>query len=496
MNILKKATNLNFEKIIYYFPAIIFFVSLLFNILYFDWENAPIFSPDSYTYLKFAESISNFETPNIFSRTPVYPLYLLIFLNNLKIAAVGQIIIGALSNVILYLIGLKLIKRKGLIFAIVLMISSNFFISSYNSFLLTECLSIFLLLLSLYIHILILSESIRKKIFITSIVIDFFLIFIRPNLMLLPIIFLIFTFFYFFLYERKSLEFKKIKSFFFFGIFLNIFFISGWCYLNWLQNGYFTISRVGDTNLLGKLIQYDMVKENKKLEIIPEPAQKIIEIKNKISSANTSSDGQIQVAINFRNGDNIINAIINKLKIIKWRFIIPKLLNNFYYKIDPHDILTEFSKTSKDYYTDLKLSNKYFLEKNKGEFFSKTLKIIPIAAMSPGNFRYNPKYIAENSIFKVNINFFYFLSLISPLTITILFFCFARFIFIRDKKKIAVLGMILVSISYVLINISALSYNDYNRLKTPVVPLVQVVSLLIIFIIFKKIFLKFVIKSN
>lgn len=499
MDILKKIENEHTSKSVYYFPAIIFLISLFFNLFYFNWKDAPMLRPDSSSYIQFANKISQWQIPDISHRTPTYPLYLLAFFGNLKLAAITQLVIGSLSNVLLYLIGIKLFKRPWLVFLAVIVISSDYFIASFNSFILTECLSTFLLLLSLYFHILILTKNTAKKIFALAIISDTLLIFVRPNLFLLPIFILVFTLCYFFLYEKRNEESRKIKIFSVSSIILNVFFIFSWCYLNLFQNNYFTISRIGDINILGKLLQYDIVKENENSEIIPEPARKVTELNKQFSLTNpNTSSKEESVQINFKNDNTIFSQIINELKIIKWHYIYPKtkLLRNYLsyedqYKTNPYDIFNALSKTSENHLAEIKTANSYFFNNNKKEFFLKTLRNTPKVMMISGDYSSLPNNLSRNKLLSPIIKTFYIFNIIakvSPLTMLMCVLYFLYLIFKRKKEKIAILGIIILSILYVVFSISALSYEDYSRLRMPAVPLIELLTILMLLLLTKKLF--------
>jgi len=504
-----KKLNKFLKNLPYYFPAIVFFISLSFNLLYFDWQNAPVLFPDSGGYIQFADRISQWQKPDIFGRTPTYPLYLLLLFENLKLATIGQIVIGTFSSVLLYLIGLQLLKRPWPVFFAVIVVSADYAIARFNSFILTENLSIFLLLLSLCLHILVLTGNAAKKIFIAAIVADILLIFVRPNLMFLPIIFFLFTFCYFIIFEKKDAYLKKIRTFVFFGIILNITLISGYCYANYLQSGYFTISRLTDIAILGKILQYDMVRENTRTETMPDAAKKVIGIQQELQkkmeemkNENESANEPKLFSINYVPSNSIKNILINGLKFVRWGIIYPsttaismplhKYLNEDQYKSNPYDIYNSLSRQSKNYLDEMKTANAYFLKNNYGEFFLKTMRNTPKVMMIYGSDsslleKYNNNKLLS---FAIKTGFFLFeiITIISPLAILISIFYFLWFVFKKNKEKIAILGTILLAILYVVFNISALGYGDYSRLRMPVIPLIELLVFLPLLILTEKIF--------
>lgn len=475
------------RNLAYYFPVIVFIVSLLTNLQYFNWQAAPLLPPDSGSYIQFAENLSQFKVPYFFSRTPTYPLYLLIFFKNLTLVVLSQTVLSALSNVLIYLIGLKLIKQPLLIFSIVAIILTDPFVASFNSYILTECLSTFLLMLSLYLHIRILTEGFNRRIFVFSIISDIFLMFARPNLFLLPSAILAGTLLYYFIYNRTSQDLKKITLFASAGIFLNIFMVLSWCALNLIQNDRFAVSNVGDINLLGKLELYGMVRENDKSIAIPESAQKVLEIQNRLDTRRVDTF-ETPGMIDFRYR-SLCNRIIDCPKSVRRKFIampgLVKYMSEDIGNIDPYTVYNELSVENQ---LRLNEANKYFLVGNGKEYFLKSIRATPRVMMDPRRFSTElPRYITNDAAISRIGFFFQLIALTTPVTLSLSLIAFFRFLFHKDRQKVAVLGTILLTTFYVIFGLAFMSYSDYSRLRMPVVPIIEFTSLLIIMLTIKEV---------
>ncbi len=117
---------------------------------------------DSLSYISLSESIKEFNKfvryefiSNGFEtiRTPVYPLFLSMFLSNLKLIIYIQNILHILSSVLFYSLISKFLKNQKLKIIIFIFFLFNPILVSINQLLITESLSIFLIVLSLYILI-------------------------------------------------------------------------------------------------------------------------------------------------------------------------------------------------------------------------------------------------------------------------------------------------------------------------------------------------------
>jgi len=167
----------------------IFFISLFFKILFLIsfhiWS-----SGDTYNYFKLAKHILNFDlTGYNGQRTPGYPLFIILGFFNHKIIVMYQIILGMILNLLIFFLSLEITKDRAKSFIITLIHIFNLNITNFEIALLTEFLSLFFLVLLIFL--------IKRKsnIMIISICATY-LFMIRPNKYVISYYFL-FSFLYF-----------------------------------------------------------------------------------------------------------------------------------------------------------------------------------------------------------------------------------------------------------------------------------------------------------
>jgi 4-amino-4-deoxy-L-arabinose transferase-like glycosyltransferase len=104
----------------------------------------------------------------------------------LKLAVYKQIVLGAISSVLSYLISLELLKNESLAIAVGALLTLNFQVINYQSAILTETLVTTLLMAVLYAHIAALHAKITLKRLCGMVIIDSLLVMIRPSFVFLP----------------------------------------------------------------------------------------------------------------------------------------------------------------------------------------------------------------------------------------------------------------------------------------------------------------------
>lgn len=356
--------NFDWQSVlIKYLPLLIIFIaSLLFNLIFFSWGKAPVHFNDSVSYINVAESIRHFHLPDLSIRTPVYPLYLSFFLlfNKLNWAVLFQIVIGAFSAILLYLIILKLIKIRPLALILALFLVLDFGVSNFQSAILSETLALFLLLVFVYLRIVSLNREVTKSFLILLILADIFLFFVKPNFIILPICLYILQILMCIFFLSKTSFYKKNIIYLSIGILINIVIIVGYSGLNLARYGFFSFTSVSDVNTLGKIIQYGYIDPNKSYDNPPPLAQKAI--------IAVEQYGQVPTVA--------------------------------------FQIESELSRTSANKTQDIKMINKYFLKGNKGNYVKKSIKKIPTVFVEKRFFYCQPSLkILENKIFKWKFDF-------------------------------------------------------------------------------------------
>ena len=153
-----KIRKINFETLFIFLSIFIFALLIIQNTASKNINDFYDPARDSVSYISLAESLKNsnqfvraeFVDAGVETiRTPIYPLFLSIFLNNLKTVIIIQNVFHIISSLIL----LSIIKKFADIkFALIIFILFLFnpVLISLNQLLITESFSIFLISLSIY----------------------------------------------------------------------------------------------------------------------------------------------------------------------------------------------------------------------------------------------------------------------------------------------------------------------------------------------------------
>ena len=208
-----KIGKISFENLVIFLSILIFTLIIIQNITPKNINDFYDPARDSVSYLSLAESLKNnnqfvraefIDTGVETIRTPIYPLFLSIFLDNLKALIIVQNVFHVISSIILYSIIKKFADIK-LTLIIFILFLFNPVLISVNQLLITESLSIFLISLSIYF----LLQNNKKYIFFLIVGI---LPLLRPAFVVLSLGILLFIK----LYENKL----SLKNFVFYCLFL------------------------------------------------------------------------------------------------------------------------------------------------------------------------------------------------------------------------------------------------------------------------------------
>ena len=430
---------------VFRYATALFIFSLAVNLVCFNWTEAPIIYPDSHGYIKPALQLKQGRLPDFSMRSPAYPMYLVVMglvgqiVNRppLKLAVYGQIVLGAITIVLLYLICLKLLKREWLAFSVSAFLGLNFQVINYQSAVLTETFATTSLMAVLYVHIAALYKKITLKRLFLMVLIDSLLVMIRPNFVLLPAT----------LYALHILDlFAKLGnnagglnsasssiSFLVLGISCNMALIATWVTLYSLQTGHLGLSRTSHFNLLGKAIQYGYLDQD--YADPPRIARQAQEIYRQVE----------------RNQDPY--SVINRLG------------SEGLYSVD-----------------NLRSINSYFLAGRKADFVLKTAQLLPIVLNKQSPFYYGrPKGSYQNPwLHRIMRGF----DLLNTLNSKAVLFAggFAFYLWAKNRRKqFVALIMILGTVLYHLITITAFGYSEYPRLRSPIDLLLNVLGFLCFF---------------
>ena len=427
---------------VFRYATALFIFSLAVNLVYFNWTEAPIIYPDSHGYVKPAAQLKQGRLPDFSLRSPTYPMYLVAMglvgavVNRppLKLAAYGQIVLGAIAIVLLYRICLKVLKREWLAFSVSAFLGLNFQVVNYQSAVLSETLATTLLMAVLYVHIAGLHKKITLKQLFLMVIVDSLLVMIRPNFVLLPITLYALHILYLLAKVRSNASaFNSAGSSFSFvvlGISWNLALIAAWVTSYYLQTGHLGLSRTSDFNMLGKAIQYGYLDQD-----YPDPpsmARRVQEIYRRVE----------------RNHDPY--SVVNRLR------------SEGLYSIE-----------------NLRSVNSYFLAGRRTDFVMKTAQLLPVVLNQQASFYYGmPKGSYQNPwLYRITRGF----DLLNTLNSKAVVFAsgLAFYLLIKNRREeVVALIMILSAVFYHLITITAFGYSEYPRLRSPIDLLLNVLVLL------------------
>ena len=237
-----KIGKIRFENLVIFLSILIFTLLIIQNITPKNINDFYDPARDSLSYLSLAETLkynNQFVRAEFIDngvetiRTPVYPLFLSIFLDNLKALIIVQNVFHVISSIILYSIVKKFADIK-LTLIIFILFLFNPVLISVNQLLITESLSIFLISLSIYF----LLQNNKKYIFFLIVGI---LPLLRPAFVVLSLGILLFIK----LYENK-LSLKKFLIFCFLLLIPTV----GWTVRNYNSTNLYLFSSLSGMNLL------------------------------------------------------------------------------------------------------------------------------------------------------------------------------------------------------------------------------------------------------
>ncbi len=405
---------------------LVFLISLGINLLSLNYKQLPITFPDSESYISISKQINQGKWPNFSSRTPTYPLYLSLFTtpNKLSSSIAYSTIIGAIGAIFLLWIIKLFISKQILASALTIFIMSDFGIINYQSTILTESIAPTLMLFSLFANLILIKNKKTKLLdFIIISLADFMFMFIKPTFVILPLslklIYLLTVIFF-----PKIIPKKKNKPIVV-SCLINIVFIITFLGYNYHGLGKIQISSIREINTFGKIISYGYLNSPKQYSDAPPNVLKIIEVYNKN---------------NRPQSPYTLSRLIQKEKI---RYEKAKV-------------------------------NRYILSKNKTNFVTSTIKLIP------SNFNRQPAYYSKthdqfsnNSVF-INVPNFLRTTFESAkvYSFTINLYILIYYL-IKQKQKAFYLGAILFFVFSTICVISTFSYAEFSRLRQPIDPLLN-----------------------
>jgi len=248
---------------------IIFVLSLFVKLSYFNSLQKVLMFPDSYEYLSAAEKIKSLNVE--ISRVPGYPVFLLAtrvvfrFMKTETGIFIAQAIMSSVGAVLLLKAGFLLFKSRIASVSVCLIYIFHSAVFSWDFLILTESMSMFLIILLVLLFALYSYTRHRMYLlflYMTCIV----LMFTKPFYIFLPVLLsgvLIFQS----MVAKDTKDIKRVLALSIIGPAVAYSIVAAYSYVNYRQNGYFGISNVSAINRLGKVLQYDMYSlgENEKI---------------------------------------------------------------------------------------------------------------------------------------------------------------------------------------------------------------------------------------
>lgn len=433
----KKKLSLIWNKYeLSFFLLFVLLTTFAVGLLNFD-KRAPIFYPDSYTYINFAESVKNHVFPDLSFRTPGYPLYLLLYGMNLKAAVLGQIFIGSLTSVCVFLIAKKLTLGNISAIIIAILLSFDGQVSCFQPILLTETLAVFALLLFCLLHISLFSDDVPKKSRVISCLISGILLFlIKPTFLFLPmaIYFAIFVL----RVIQKRLTSQALRTLVFCFV-INCIVIVIYSTINLINTGYWQFSNVTDKNLFAIIV----------------------------------NNGYLDSKYNYDNPPEIVK------KVIEFNMSAP-VKNDGYYIADP---LQKISGENGAYNKNIQIVNKYIMDHQKWQYVDNAIHRIPMVF----SWRREP-YSDTANYFSWQIiannysnTFFKYANQYSLLICIISLLSAIYFLYKKEREKSSVLLLILCIVGYVIVTVSFLAPGEIARLKVPSTLFIDLIAIVIMF---------------
>ena len=246
----------------WYIGSILFLITTAIVLLFY--LNAPFVATniDSAGYLRAMQQLQTTGNPVNSFRMPTYSLFLLAVYavsgqGNLMAVSIVQGFLFILATIEIYLLLLLITRRKWLAFLVGVLIGTNVILISYVKPIMTEGLSLWLLTTIVLCTVAFL-KTLRPRFFWLSVVGLIFLLFTRPEWVLLPCVLFLFTG----VVTRKRAPMGAMVRRISGALAIIYLLIGGYITANAVVNHIPSLSSVSNMNLIGKVIQYHMQDES------------------------------------------------------------------------------------------------------------------------------------------------------------------------------------------------------------------------------------------
>jgi hypothetical protein len=428
----------NFSHILHI--IVLMLLPWLTGILFLENFGTPSRYPDSSSYFFVEKQLQQGMLMDTTVRTPAYPLFLFVthrvFGQNDGGIVYAQTLLMGITYVLCYLLLIKLQKKQNRALVITLLLGLNLNVLAFENVVLSETLAIFLVVLFVYLQFL-LAEKLSLVRFILNLFVGFSLIMVRPVLVGLPLClygFHLSVLAVLWLKARHTKHTKENEGLLkkivvnVLGFVLICSVIVGYAFNNLVKYNYFGISRVGEIDLLGKLLQYGYLN---KLSTFTDP----------VNAENTLAFEKIK--------QGYVSAGITNLN--PW-----EVMYRLTWSYSP-EAIADIPKLSEFMHNTLK--------NNWPSYIGYSLALMP-KVFSDYPIYYAPLTLREpNYLFSVSVKT---MSLLRPV-----FFCICLFVGLRELLKgdirlFSMLAILLLTVVYLVFATIFMAYSEYSRILVPV----------------------------
>ena len=257
--LLSKLTKENRASL--YLGLALFLITGCITLVYYLSTPLVEITADTPGYLNALHQLQTTGNPVNAFRLPTYSLFLLLVYaltgqGNLMAVSIAQGLLFLCATLELYLLTLLITRQKWIAFCVGLLVGTNVILLSYIKPIMTEGLSLWLLMTILLGSVLFL-RTLRYRFFWLASICTLFLLFTRPEWIFLPCL----LFPYLLIRTRKRLAFRAVLLRMLSAFLVIYLCIGGYIMANKWVNDIASLSTVSNLNLIGKMIQYHMQDE-------------------------------------------------------------------------------------------------------------------------------------------------------------------------------------------------------------------------------------------
>jgi len=438
-----------------------FFLTILYIILF-----KPVYNyGDAPSYIEYARVIAEKADTGIYlHRSPLYPWllsFIIMHLNIEKLASIVvffQYILVFISGYLIFLIIKRHFANSWYPIVTTLLFYLNFSVIFYGYMLLTEILTLFLFILTIYLF----DRGILKNsniYYIFSGVTAAFLCLCRFNTLPVILIFPVFLFLYSIVWIRNNLFSSILKALIFV---IPVFIIlNGYAYYNFQKNGFFGIFPSGGSMLVSRNALVSTIKGN---EDVSDDSKPVLEIFANVAEQYRNREPETNKgSLQFSGREKILMKLYGGYMI--YSLALPELCR--YFDINPLKPEPEISKALNPFYKELRrINKKEVMELRFFSLLNSFRSSTSLVVTSEKNINLNKLPAVIIKSYKILIFIFSFFVFTS--SIIYLLICALKYI----KPSPLVLLFIFLNTGFIAVNFFLAVAADSNRYKFPSEPLV------------------------